>query len=75
MRFFQLIVLNFEIGILDVPWLRWLGDGALPQRPEFSPRPVHVVFLEDKFTLGLGFLQALKYFLVIIIPVMFYTHI
>jgi len=53
----------------------WLGDGALPQRPEFCPRPVHVVFLEEKFTLGQGFLQALRYFLVIIIPVMFHIHI
>jgi hypothetical protein len=59
-----------------MPRLRWLVYDALPQKPVFSPRPVHVGHEEDhKVAQGQVFLSTRQFFPVGIIPPMPRAHI
>jgi hypothetical protein len=52
---FDYFDINNKISVL---WLKQSVTSQSPQRPEFSPRPVHVGFVVDKVALG----EVSKYF-------------
>jgi len=59
---------------LVVPWLRQSVTGLLLWRLGFDSRPVNVNFVMNKMTLRQVFLQALQFYLVIIILPMLHTR-
>jgi len=56
-----------------MPWLKWLVTDLSPQRLGFDPRPVHVVFVVDKVTLGHDLCQVHQFSSVTITLPMFRT--
>jgi hypothetical protein len=58
------IILDSMILIIfgeDVPWLRRLGAGLSPRRPDFAHWSVHVGFVVDKVALGQVTLRGLLF--------------
>ena len=51
-----------------VPWLRRLVAGLSPRRSVFNPKPVYVVFVFGKVTIGQEFLRVLHFSAVSITP-------
>jgi hypothetical protein len=53
---------------LAPPWLRRVLGGALPRRPRFDPRSVHVRFVVEKSGTVTGFYRSILFAPVSIIP-------
>jgi hypothetical protein len=49
---------------------QWLVAGLCPERTGFNPKPIHVVFVVDKVTMG----QVLWFLPIRIIPPMHHAH-
>jgi hypothetical protein len=56
-----------------MPWLKWLVTDLSPQRLGFDPRPVHVVSVVDKVTLGRNLCQVHQFSSVTVTLPMFHT--
>jgi len=66
--------LHFCNNHLVVPWLKQLVTGLLLWRPGFDPRRVNVSFVMNKMALRQVLLQALQFYLVIIVLPMLHTR-
>ena len=59
---------------MAVPWLKLLVAGLSPQRLVFDLRYFCVGFVVDQVKLGRGFLKALRFIHVTVVPSMLHAH-
>jgi len=73
-RFCNELSYRIDKALQTVTWLRRLVAGFSPQKPGFDSRPVHMVFIVKKVSLGQTFIQILLLSRVSIIPPLLPIH-